>query len=341
MDRYAIKEILREYKGRNYKFPIGVLAKNVQTDEEHLFLTDSEKKELMQKPGKESPLSDNTVVFGQEPANRGFLASGSKLKDLFPQINAWLRSLTKVAFTGNYTDLTGRPGLKSASECEATERTDITVPGYVADARALKTVNDKFGEMSLERNGSDIYAIYRDGADTVRKKLGSGGIECLVDALGAKDTKDVSEHQSDLDVYGFCVQYDLSILPGYQDMVIGIGGNTLISVAAASATQEFNYPATPFLCNQANFGETIDVKNTYYRQLSGYTAALPNGDANGNILKCNAQTNWEIISHPAYEYPVTYVRHPNFMLYNPSIGQLYHITLATIHSTTISVYKIA
>ena len=179
MDKYAIKEILREYKGRKYKFPKGVLAKNVQTDGDHQFLTDSEKRELKEKPGKESPVSDNTVTFGQEPAGRNLLTSGSKLKDLFPQINTWLRGLAAVAFTGRYTDLANRPELKSAAGCEATERTDITVPGYVADARTLKTVNDKFGEMSLERSGNDIYAIYRDGADTVRKKLGSGGLENL------------------------------------------------------------------------------------------------------------------------------------------------------------------
>ncbi len=340
MNRYAVKEILKEHKGKKYIFPIGVLSENVEEDENHRFLTDEEKRILMDKPGKGDPVSDSTVTFDPEPTERALLQSGAKLRNLFPSINAWLRALKNVAFTGKYTDLFGTPMLGNASGCEVTERKDITVQGYVADARAVKDVNDKFGDMSLERDGNDVYAVYKDGADTVRKKLGSGGMECLVDALGAKATKDVEDQSQDVEVYGFCVQYDLTIFQGYQDMVIGVGGNTLIAVAAGASGQQYTYPATPFLCNQANFEGTIDMRNVNYWQLIKYAECLPNGNANGEILKCNADTNWEIISHPAYDYPVTYVRHPNFMLYNPVTGQLYHITQATIHSTTISVYKI-
>ena len=44
----------------------------------------------------------------------------------------------------------------------------------MADARAIKDVNDKFGGIQFEREGNTVYAVYREGADTVRKKLGSG-----------------------------------------------------------------------------------------------------------------------------------------------------------------------
>lgn len=341
MDDYAVKEIRKEHMGREYVFPIGVLAGNVETDPQHRFLTDAEIADLKGKPGVGAPVSDSTVTFDPEPTGRALLQSGAKLRSLFPGINAWLRELKNVAFTARYTDLTGTPTLGSASGCEVTERKDITVPGYVADARAVKDVNDKFGDMSLERDGNDVYAVYRDGADTVRKKLGSGGMECLVDALGAKATKSVEDQSQDVEVYGFCVQYDLTVLPGYRDMVLGVGGNTIIAVAAGSSSQQYAYPATPFLCNQANFAGAVDMRNVSYWQLIKYAEHLPNGNANGNILKCSDGTGWEVISHPAYDYPVTYVRHPNFMLYNPGTGQLYHITQATIHSTTVSVYRMA
>ncbi len=327
MDRYVIKEIEKEYKGRKYSFPLGVRAENVETDPLHRFLTDAEKRELQEKPGSTDPVSNNTVVFENVADTRVLLQSGTKLGKLFPQINVWLKWLN---------------GLGTAAWKGVSNSMNVTADGYVADARALKTVNDKFGDMSFVREGDTIYAVYGTGADAVRKKLGNGSFGCLIDALGVKNYKDISEQypEQDLEVYAGCSQYDLTVLDNYREIRIGVGGNTLVAVASAIPGQAYNYPATPFISNQANFDQTIAINNIGYFALMDYKKYLPDKDASPVVKKCNADTGWQIQESPSMDYPVTYTRHPNFMLYNPSIGQLYHITGATIHSATISIYKL-
>ena len=327
MDNNVINEIHKMYKGVRYIFPFGVLAKNVETDPEHKFLTSQEIKELKEKPGSTDPVSNNTVTFENVTNTRELLQSGTKLGKLFPQINAWLRWLNNL----------GTAAWKGVSNS-----TNVTVDGYVADSRALKTVNDKFGDMSFVREGDTIYVVYGTGADTVRKKLGNGSFGCLIDALGVKNYKDITEQypEQDLEVYAGCAQYDLTVLDNYREIRIGEDGNTLVAVASAIPGQVYNYPATPFLQNQANFDQTIAINNIGYFALMDYKKYLPNKDASPVVKKCNAETGWQIQESPSMDYPVTYTRHPNFMLYNPSPGQLYHITGATIHSATISLYKI-
>ena len=46
MDRNAVKEIMQEHKGRKYNFPIGVIAANVETDNDHQFVTKTEKTKI-------------------------------------------------------------------------------------------------------------------------------------------------------------------------------------------------------------------------------------------------------------------------------------------------------
>lgn len=166
MDKYAIKYIFKKRNNRVYRFPIGVLARNVETDSNHQFLTNTEKQNLLNAAG-------NTVEFETVAAERKFLQSGSRPGKLFPQINEWLKALKNVSFTGSYTDLLNKPNLGTAASKNVSNSTEVTQDGYVADARVIKTVNDKFGGMSLVRKGSDIYAVYTEGADTVQKKLGS------------------------------------------------------------------------------------------------------------------------------------------------------------------------
>ncbi len=159
MDRYVTKEIMKEHNGRKFRFPLGVLARNVETDNDHQFLTDAEKKELKEKPGKTDPLSNNTVVFGNEPKTPALLKSGSTLGELFPAINAWFR----------------KPILGDGAAKGVTQRTDITEAGYVADARAVKTVNDNFGGVRFQVDGDSVYVIYGNGGNEIMKKIGSSG----------------------------------------------------------------------------------------------------------------------------------------------------------------------
>lgn len=46
MDKNAIKEVIKRYKGKNYNFPLGCKAQNVETDENHEFWTPKKQKEL-------------------------------------------------------------------------------------------------------------------------------------------------------------------------------------------------------------------------------------------------------------------------------------------------------
>lgn len=46
MDRSVIKELQQEHKGKIYNYHIGALAKNVETDESHQFVTNKEKENI-------------------------------------------------------------------------------------------------------------------------------------------------------------------------------------------------------------------------------------------------------------------------------------------------------
>lgn len=152
MDRNAIKEIWKKHKGRAYAFPIGVLARNVETDSEHRFLTDATIQEIEDKLRPGSPINGNTVTF-TSATTRTELESGDTASTLFGKIKKWLNDLRTAAF------------------CDATESLDVTTPGFVVDGRTAKKINDKFGGLRFYEDASG--GKYVVGADSVPKKLGS------------------------------------------------------------------------------------------------------------------------------------------------------------------------
>ena len=157
MDRHAVKEIMQEHKGRNYTFPIGVLAENVDTDDDHQFVSKQEKEKVTE-PKR------ICIEFNDKGNDKTDLKSGSTLEKLFGQIASWVSVIRNLG---------------DAAECDTTQELDVTQEGYVADARALKTVNDKFGGISFRKEGGDIYAVYGTGADAVLKKLGENSVEII------------------------------------------------------------------------------------------------------------------------------------------------------------------
>lgn len=60
MDPCAIKEIVQEHNGQTYTFPLGVLARNVEGDEEHRFLSEKEWNDLKEK------LEEITRILGNK-----------------------------------------------------------------------------------------------------------------------------------------------------------------------------------------------------------------------------------------------------------------------------------
>ena len=151
MDKYVIKEICQKIKGRMYKCPIGVLARNVETDEEHRFVTDEQLAEIEEKPGPDSNLDNNTVTFSPA-SNRVNIESGEQLKNIFGKIAKWLNDLKTAAF------------------CVVTQSLMVTEPGTVLEGRVAKLINDKFGGLRFYEDADGIYVVSADG---VKKKLGS------------------------------------------------------------------------------------------------------------------------------------------------------------------------
>lgn len=203
MDRHAVKEIMQEHKGRNYTFPIGVLAENVETDDEHQFVSKQEKEKVA------SP-ENVTVKFNDKGNDRTKLKSGTALAKLFAQTASWIAEIEKLG--------TVIKNLGTAAECDATTLLDVTQSGYVADARALKTVNDKFGGISLEQEGGEIYATYKAGADTVRKKLGDREFRVYksVDISHIRDRNSagrITVDCTDLDGYARYTAEDFLVVP--------------------------------------------------------------------------------------------------------------------------------
>lgn len=76
MDKYTINNIRQEYGGKEYEFPIGVLARNVETDAEHQFVTKKEKEKIGEIDTIKQSFQDgcNTLVsacttYGATPAS--------------------------------------------------------------------------------------------------------------------------------------------------------------------------------------------------------------------------------------------------------------------------------
>lgn len=63
MDKNAVKEIMKEYKGREYAFPIGVKATNVETDNSHQFVTKTEKTKIGEIDGIRQAFTDGCNVL--------------------------------------------------------------------------------------------------------------------------------------------------------------------------------------------------------------------------------------------------------------------------------------
>ena len=113
MDKYAIKEIKQKYHGKTHSYPIAVSAENIENPEEI------------------------TVEFAEIEGKKALLKSGSKLGEIFAQINVWLSKLKNVAFTGNYNDLSNLPTVSASL--------DISEEGEsIADSAAVAKVYEKF-----------------------------------------------------------------------------------------------------------------------------------------------------------------------------------------------------
>lgn len=152
----------------------------------NIFYLENETEDVLDPSGKPlsngGDLSEASVTFTPD-ATRKLPQSGGRFKAFLGSIVKFLSDLTEVAFSGNYSDLEGKPTIPPlANNCTT------TAAGYGLDARQGKVLMDKANQLSSEiealndegaikglevREGDGVYITYQDGADTVSKKLGS------------------------------------------------------------------------------------------------------------------------------------------------------------------------
>lgn len=125
-------------------------------------------------------VSDSEVEFVAAEVREN-IKSGETLRIIFGKIAKLFADLKKVAFTGNYKDLSDKPSMGNAAAYGVANNDTTTEEGFVADARIVKTHGDEIDVINTNLGGLSFYEDsdgnkYAVGADSVPKKLGSGKI---------------------------------------------------------------------------------------------------------------------------------------------------------------------
>lgn len=169
----------------NYRLrkPDGTDPVDVQDLNDNMDVLDAE---VAKKAEKTGAATDMVVAFKQEE-KREQLESGEKLSLSLGKIKKWFADLKKVAFSGDYADLTGKPAIPAGGIADASKIIDDiddiaanTQAGYMAGALALKKVNSDLSALNdagaikgMDAREDGVYITYSTGADTVTKKLGN------------------------------------------------------------------------------------------------------------------------------------------------------------------------
>lgn len=319
-----IKEIWKEYKGNKYKFELGVLAKNVETDASHQFLTLQEKEGMM---SKDTPIN-NTVQF-TKAASRENIVNGETISKIMGKICKVIGDLLSAG--------TGFRGTTDAIN----QGTDADV----VSRKALKSVDDKLGGVSFEREGKDIYAVYKNGADTVRKKLGNGGMtyqNAVIHSIHRERVKNLEiEESEEWTRYGNMSVFDLTALPGYKDFIFG---ENIIAVALSIEQEQGSgfrgmMGILPHKKLQHNINAPIDDNVTVRNFLD------PGGEYTPQFNQNDEEDYWKVITE--YEpgnIKTEYIGDReilrNMALYCPINGKLYCACFNTSTIIEVSLYKI-
>lgn len=322
MDKNAVKEIWKEHGGKIFRLPIGVLAKNVQTDNEHKFVTN----EQVQKLEKED--RERAVEFS-EASRRENINSGEKLGVLFGKIRKVIKDLGAAAW------------------CGTTDSVTRGADGDVVTKKALKEVNEKTGGMALTRDGENIYVEYKDGADTVRKKLGNG-VGILVEYLQRSQDRITGTDGP----WGCMSVFDLSWIPGYQDLVFGenvfctpvsadINQDGRGARPAAQLVMQFNFDSsmdTAYHPDRVNAG-SIDKMVEIYGQLSTHTNRVK-----GLPVACHVSRELENQHAKAADLPGGRIlqtsAYSQCVAYDPINGKLYyHVNGTSGYCIAVAIFK--
>lgn len=136
--------------------------------------------ELKKRSTATENVSDSEVEFVAAEVREN-IKSGETLRIIFGKIAKLFADLKKVAFTGNYKDLSDKPSMGNAAAYGVANNDTTTEEGFVADARIVKTHGDEIDVVNTNLGGLKFYEDsdgnkYAVGADSVPKKLGSGKI---------------------------------------------------------------------------------------------------------------------------------------------------------------------
>lgn len=125
--------------------------------------------------------ASNAVTKFTQAGSRANLTSGEKLSLSLGKAMKWFADLKTVAFSGSYSDLSGKPSIPSgtAASCGVANNDTTTASGFVADARIVKTHGDEIDTLNQNLNGYQFRVNngipeYKAGADAAWVPLGSG-----------------------------------------------------------------------------------------------------------------------------------------------------------------------
>lgn len=301
----------------------------METDDAHQFMTKGEKEGML---SKDSPL-DNTVQFAKA-VKRENIISGETISKMMGKIckvisdlldaGAGFRGVTDAVNQGTETDVVSR--------------------------KALKSVDDKLGGVSFEREGNNVYAVYKNGADTVRKKLGSGifgNANTLVNLIYMQSSQSlqVTENagqESAYTRYGMMSIFDLIMLPGYNSFKLG--ENMLVMVNGIYHAQDNVNPEVQILPHKklqrnisAPISSSVTVRDfTVNAWGSGtYAAAFDQEDEDDYIKE--VPTGGDTMKT---QYLGSTNHLQNMALYCPQNGKLYCISFSTSTIQSVSLYWI-
>lgn len=171
--------------------PDGTDPVDVKDLNDNMDVLDTEVAKKMDKTGDAS----NAVAKFSQAGSRTNLTSGEKLSLSLGKVMKWFADLKTVAFSGSYSDLSGKPSIPSgtAASCGVANNDTTTASGFVADARIVKIHGDEIDKVNQnldgakiihEGSGADVKYYAQLGADTASKKLlGSKNLTLFKKAL--------------------------------------------------------------------------------------------------------------------------------------------------------------
>lgn len=152
--------------------PDGTDPVDVKDLNDNMDVLDTEVAKKMDKTGDAS----NAVAKFSQAGSRTNLTSGEKLSLSLGKAMKWFADLKTVAFSGSYSDLSGKPSIPSgtAASCGVANNDTTTASGFVADARIVKTHGDEID--TLNQNLQELQeGMMKIATKTVTVTTGDSG----------------------------------------------------------------------------------------------------------------------------------------------------------------------